>query len=525
MAGNSRGGSSDAARFRRQMEREAAAVKRAKEAARKAAEKAAKARHIEDRKHDADTKTAQLAARVDELSTILRRGITRSSVIDLTRLRSTNRLPPLDLGAWATPAPRPSWEAFAPPAPGALSGLFGGQERHRRAVQAAEAQFTAAQHEWDAQEAGRQQQVASARADHARREQTYAAQQRTYNASLDREAAGLRVRDRDAVEGYLSRVLRALPLPTDFPHEAEVYFDGQAEQIGIKLRLPAQDVVPTVRQYQYIAARDEDKATPRPARETGELYRSVISQVALLAIRDVFMADPHLESVAFNGRVPAINPATGRDEDRYLISLDVARAEFEALVLDRVTPDDCVRALHAIVSKHPYELEGVEPIVDFDLKKYRLAQSIDVVATLDSRPDLLQMDPDHFEHLTRQVFEALGLEGWNTEHSYDDGVDAVMMNKTVAVGGLTIVQSKRYKNAIGVSHIRELAGAIEEKRATKGILVTTSWFTPQSERKARENGRMELIDGEHLVWLIKEKLGKSVLISLPKRPRRSSPPS
>jgi restriction system protein len=525
MAGRSRGGSSDAERFRRQLEREAAAGRRAREAALKAEEKAAKARYVDGRKLEAETKTAELATRVDDLSAILRRGITRSSVIDLAAFRRVDRLPPLDLGGLATPAPRPSWGSFAPRSPSALGGLFGGQERHRRAVQAAEAAFAAAQRDWEAREVERQRQVAGARADHARREQAHAARQRAHNEALDREAAGLRDRERDAVERYLGRVLRALPLPKDFPRDAEVYFDAQAEQVGIKLRLPAQDVIPTVRQYQYVAGRDEEKATARPVRETGELYRSVISQVALLAIRDVFMADPHLESVAFNGRVPAINPATGRDEDRYLISLDVARAEFEALVLDRVTPDECVRALHAIVSKHPYELEGVEPIVDFDLKKYRLAKSIDVVATLDSRPDLLQMDPDHFEHLTRQVFEALGLEGWNTEHSYDDGVDAVMMNKTVAVGGLTIVQSKRYKNAIGVSHIRELAGAIEEKRATKGILVTTSWFTPQSERKAQENGRMELIDGQHLVWLIKQKLGKDVLVGIPKRPRRYSLPS
>ena len=389
-------------------------------------------------------------------------------------------------------------------------------------MQAAESEFAQAQQSWEYAEAERQRRVAAARADHARRAQVYEEQLRAYNAALDWEHAGLIERDHQAVERYLNRILAALPLPNGFPRQADVYFDVQAEQAGIKLQLPGQEVAPTVRQYQYIAARDEEKVIARPIRETADLYRSVISQVALLAIRDVFAADPRLESVAFNGRVPAINPATGRDEDRYLISLDVSRAEFEALVLDRVTPYRCVQDLHAIVSKHPCELEGVEPILDFDLKKYRRAESIDAVATLDSRPDLMEMNPDYFEHLTRQVFEALGLEGWNTEHSYDDGVDAVMMNKTVAVGGLTIVQSKRYKNAIGVNHIRELAGAIEEKRATKGILVTTSWFTPQSERKARENGRMELIDGQHLVWLIEHKLGKKVLINLPKRPPRRS---
>ena len=65
------------------------------------------------------------------------------------------------------------------------------------------------------------------------------------------------------------------------------------------------------------------------------------------------------------------------------------------------------------------------------------------------------------------------------------------------------------------SHVRELAGAMEEKKAGWGILITTSRFTPICEQKAREHSRMELIDGNRLVWLIKEHLGKKVLIGPP----------
>jgi restriction system protein len=133
----------------------------------------------------------------------------------------------------------------------------------------------------------------------------------------------------------------------------------------------------------------------------------------------------------------------------------------------------------------------------------------------------MEMSPTEFEHLVRQLFEAMGMEGWTTRPSNDDGVDAVVVNRTPLVGGLTIVQAKRYKDAVGVNHIRELAGAIEEKKAGHGILVTTSWFTPRSWEKAREHGRIELIDGSRLVHLINEHLGKSVLIGI-KRPRTAT---
>ncbi len=168
---------------------------------------------------------------------------------------------------------------------------------------------------------------------------------------------------------------------------------------------------------------------------------------------------------------------------------------FEELVLEEVRPDECLKYLRALISPHPYDLQPIKPIVDFDLTKYRFIEGLDAVSSLDSRPDLMDMSPTEFEHLVRQVFEATGLEGWTTEHSGDDGVDAVMINKTPGRGTLSIVQAKRYSQAVGVSHVRELAGAMEEKKAGHGILVTTSWFTSGCWVKAREHGRMELLDG------------------------------
>jgi restriction system protein len=115
----------------------------------------------------------------------------------------------------------------------------------------------------------------------------------------------------------------------------------------------------------------------------------------------------------------------------------------------------------------------------------------------------------------------MGVESWTTQQSNDDGVDAVVVNRSPLVGRLSIVQAKRYKDAVGVNHIRELAGAIEEKKAGHGILVTTSRFTPRSWERAREHGRIELIDGNRLVYLIKEHLGKNVVIGI-KRPRMAT---
>ena len=69
------------------------------------------------------------------------------------------------------------------------------------------------------------------------------------------------------------------------------------------------------------------------------------------------------------------------------------------------------------------------------------------------------------------------MQAWNTQAIKDDGVDAVAVNNNAVFGGMCIIQAKRYRNAVGVEAIRALAGVMEDKHATKGILITTSWVT------------------------------------------------
>ena len=107
---------------------------------------------------------------------------------------------------------------------------------------------------------------------------------------------------------------------------------------------------------------------------------------------------------------------------------------------------------------------------------------------------------------------------WVTQASRDDGVDAVATNEDPIVGGLCIIQAKRYSAVVGLEAIHALAGVMEDKQATKGVLVTTSWVGQASRDFARRHGRMEIIEAPQLKSLLLEHLGLNVLISLPKRP-------
>ena len=227
--------------------------------------------------------------------------------------------------------------------------------------------------------------------------------------------------------------------------------------------------------------------------------------------------------IVFNGYVSTKDKATGQAVRPLLISVNAERDKFVEVQLDEseLDPVLCLRSyLNAIVSPHPYDLEGVRPVVSFDLSKYKFVDEMDVIAGMDSRPDLLQLKPVEFEHLIRQLFEAIGMKSWVTQASRDEGVDGVAVNEDPIVGGLCIIQAKRYSKIVGLEAVHALAGVMEHKRAAKGVLATTSWVGKASRDFAAANGRIEIIEGRNLKAMLKEHLNLDVLIGLPKTPAR-----
>jgi restriction system protein len=515
-----RGKQSDWQRRQQALARQAERQRKEAERARIAAEKERQRQYVEVRMAEVDHKNRLLDETVEQLRDFLCCSLNRSARINLEAARRVPQLAPLNLGIRANPVPVPQWDHFAFRSPGVLSRAFGGSARYVRRVAEARERYEQAVRDAERQEIERQQQVVVARREHAARAQLVEAEAKKHNKELDVHIRGLTERKPADVEMYLQQVLKPVPLPKGFPRNAEITFNPRVEQAIVRFELPQREVVPTIGSHRYLSTKDEERTTNRNKVEVGELYRRVISQVALLCVRDLFDSDSALNSIGFNGHVHAINPATGEREYPCIISLNVERAAFpKDENLRQVTAERCVRHLSAIVSNHPYDLEPIEPILDFDLSKFSFIDGFDAVSTLDSRPDLMDMSYTNFEHLVRQIFEAQGAEGWTTQQSNDDGVDAVIVQRRALMGGLSIVQAKRYSKAIGVNHIRELAGAMEEKKAGWGILITTSWFTVKCWEKAREHGRMELIDGERLKYLIKEHLNKDVLIGIPNRPQ------
>jgi restriction system protein len=459
-------GSYDHEKWLRAQLREQERQDRAGAAAARAAERERKQRHIAECQARAESLTHAVEERVAQLESILARGLNRSARLDVRRMWRTDPAPSLELGDYAQPAPLPDWDLFRPDEPGVFGSLFGGRSRRAARLAEAEVEFQREQREYEERERRRQAWVRDRRREHARQVEAHDAQVRRHNAEVESWHQGQVARDRDSMERYLNLVAERVPLPDELPRAAEITYSPRGEQVVARVELPGFDAVPAVARYSYVPTKDQQRETPRPKAQAAALYRSVISQITLLYVRDLFDSDPALQTVDVNGHVHTVNPATGHREYPCLISATVAREVFDGLHLRDVSPRDCLRHLNALISGHPHEVEAITPIREFDLTRYSFIEGLDAVSRLDSRPDLMDMTPTEFEHFVRQVFEAMpDIQGWTTERTGDDGIDTVIINRNSVIGGLTVVQAKKYSNVIGVSHVRELVGAMDEKRA------------------------------------------------------------
>lgn len=123
-------------------------------------------------------------------------------------------------------------------------------------------------------------------------------------------------------------------------------------------------------------------------------------------------------------------------------------------------------------------------------------------------PDISALKWREFEEV---IGEAYKRQGYQVEqrggNEPDGGIDLILRKK----GEMVLVQCKHWEaEQVGVKIVRELYGVVAAEGATKGIIVTTGYFTRDAEIFAHGKPLL-LIRGNELSRLIEE--GQKALIS------------
>lgn len=350
------------------------------------------------------------------------------------------------------------------------------------------------------------------------RRQGYESERIAYNAGVDERQRQFEAGVADAVIWVAQRVFDYLNLPEGYGKDCEVAFDSDGNTLIVSMPLPSPNEVPRVTGYKYVDSRKAIDTIEMKPKDADALYDSLIYQMALLTIHQVFtqVDTPVVQSVVYNGWVTGVDRATGKDFTSCIISVRASREEFLALNLERVDPKECVRTLKGLVAGPLAQLPPVRPILDLDRADKRFVESREVLANLTAGDNLATMDWQDFEHLVRELFGRIfggpDSEVRVTQASRDGGVDAVAFDPDPIRGGKFIIQAKRYNNVVPIEAVRALNGVMNDEGAVKGILVTTSYFGNDS-REFVKNKPITLIDGSELVFLCQQQ-GYNVRIEL-----------
>jgi restriction system protein len=123
------------------------------------------------------------------------------------------------------------------------------------------------------------------------------------------------------------------------------------------------------------------------------------------------------------------------------------------------------------------------------------------------RECLHQMPPYAFEHLIRQLLEALGYSDVEvTKQSNDKGVDVRGRIEAGITSVTEVVQAKRTRSNVGRPVLDQLRGCLHRFGAVRGTIITTSGFAKGTREAAFDMGAapITLIDGDKLVDLLIE---------------------
>jgi restriction system protein len=151
------------------------------------------------------------------------------------------------------------------------------------------------------------------------------------------------------------------------------------------------------------------------------------------------------------------------------------------------------------------------PVTESSTPEEALEEAYESVrANLES--ELLQKvkaaSPAFFERLVVELLVRMGYGGSIREagqavgRSGDGGVDGIIKEDRLGLD-VIYIQAKRWENSVGSPEVHKFVGALAQRHARKGVMITTSSFTKDArEVVGHLESRVVLVDGTELTGLM-----------------------
>ena len=303
----------------------------------------------QQRRNQADAQNTKLEATFAQLQNILTDALSRDTYIDLERLKTTPRIESFK-------KEKPLRGNFLPAPPAGLNKMLPWKKReYEQLYSEGEKRYERAEREYQ-----------KAKTDHEIRMNVRRNKAIEQNQKVERIQERFSAGESKAVEDYFIRVLDNGSYPESFPNKSQLVYTANSRHLSVEHDLPTFEAVPEAKAYRYVEARDDIMRTAPPQSQRKLLYLSVLAQIALRTIHEIYRADrtdrtEKINSLVFSGFVNAEHPGTGKPGRFCLISVSTTRRQFVGLNLKLVDPLGCLKHLLGRISLKPEDLVEIDP--------------------------------------------------------------------------------------------------------------------------------------------------------------------
>jgi restriction system protein len=185
-----------------------------------------------------------------------------------------------------------------------------------------------------------------------------------------------------------------------------------------------------------------------------------------------------------------------------MIDVKFLRQFPEFLEFQKSTRSDEIAESNAVVNSEPAGTP--EEVLDdayLSLKKQLLTEMLEKVKIC---------SPTFFESLVVDVLVKMGYGGSRKDagqaigQTGDEGIDGIINEDKLGLD-VIYIQAKRWQGNVGRPEVQKFAGALQGKRAKKGVLITTSDFTAEAKEFVKNiEAKIVLVSGALLVELLWE---------------------
>ena len=309
------------------------------------------------------------------------------------------------------------------------------------------------------------------------------------------------------IEKYFSFVLDSSRYPQEFIKDFELQYIKENKIMIVSYYLPNECTDPKTIQHKYDSTRNEIDEIKLTDKKFEKFYNDIIFMCCLRTIKELFSSDDnnYVDAIVYNGWLKYIDKSTGKNAESCILTVEVDKDKFNEINLNNVDYKTCIKGLKGIFAPNILTLTPVVPYLNINRDDSRFIESKEVNDITMDGLNLATMPWEDFEYFVRELFDKMfnvnGGEVKVTQASHDGGVDAIAFDDDPIRGGKFVIQAKRYNNVVPVSAVRDLYGTMIHEGATKGILVTTSFYGKESYDFSKDKP-ITLIDGQSLLGLL-----------------------